>query len=54
MTATTFVQIFKAVMLWTCDHHGRSVLLQFGFSPEALFAKGLTACKMNVHGTRAP
>ncbi len=40
MTATTWVQIIKAVMLLAgATFMAVSVLLQFGFSPEALFAK---------------
>jgi len=42
MTATTWVQIIKAVMLLTgATFMAVSVLLQFGFSPEALFAKAV-------------
>ncbi len=40
MTATTWVQIIKAVMLLGgATFMAVAVLLQFGFSPEALFAK---------------
>jgi cation/acetate symporter len=40
MTATTWVQIIKACMLLAgATFMAVSVLLQFGFSPEALFAK---------------
>ena len=40
MTATTWVQIIKAVMLLGgATFMALAVLLQFGFSPEALFAK---------------
>ncbi|MDX9993816.1 MAG: cation acetate symporter [Rhodocyclaceae bacterium] len=40
MTATTWVQIIKAVMLLCgASFMAFMVLLQFGFSPEALFAK---------------
>jgi hypothetical protein len=42
MTATTWVQIIKAVMLLGgATFMAVSVLLQFGFSPEALFAKAV-------------
>nr|WP_226444287.1 cation acetate symporter [Quatrionicoccus australiensis] len=42
MTATTWVQIIKAVMLLTgATFMAVSVLLQFGFSPEALFTKAV-------------
>ena len=42
MTATTWVQIIKAVMLLCgATFMAVSVLLQFGFSPEALFAKAV-------------
>lgn len=42
MTATTWVQIIKAVMLLVgATFMAVSVLLQFGFSPEALFAKAV-------------
>ncbi|UCV12079.1 cation acetate symporter [Dechloromonas denitrificans] len=42
MTATTWVQIIKAVMLLAgATFMAVSVLLQFGFSPEALFAKAV-------------
>ena len=42
MTATTWVQIIKAVMLLAgVTFMAFMVLLQFGFSPEALFAKGV-------------
>ena len=42
MTATTWVQIIKACMLLTgVTFMAFMVLLQFGFSPEALFAKGV-------------
>jgi cation/acetate symporter len=42
MTATTWVQIIKAVMLLCgATFMAVSVLMQFGFSPEALFAKAV-------------
>jgi cation/acetate symporter len=42
MTATTWVQIIKAVMLLSgVTFMAIMVLSQFGFSPEALFAKGV-------------
>jgi cation/acetate symporter len=42
MTATTWVQIIKAVMLLSgVTFMAIMVLAQFGFSPEALFAKGV-------------
>ncbi len=42
MTATTWVQIIKAVMLLGgATFMAVAVLLQFGFSPEALFAKAV-------------
>ena len=42
MTATTWVQIIKAVMLLSgVTFMAFMVLSQFGFSPEALFAKGV-------------
>jgi len=42
MTATTWVQIIKAVMLLSgVTFMAFMVLAQFGFSPEALFAKGV-------------
>ncbi len=42
MTATTWVQIIKAVMLLCgATFMAVAVLLQFGFSPEALFAKAV-------------
>jgi cation/acetate symporter len=42
MTATTWVQIIKAVMLLTgATFMAGAVLVQFGFSPEALFAKAV-------------
>ncbi len=42
MTATTWVQIIKACMLLIgVTFMAFMVLLQFGFSPEALFAKGV-------------
>jgi len=42
MTATTWVQIIKAVMLLTgATFMAVSVLFQFGFSPEALFTKAV-------------
>ncbi|HRQ79687.1 MAG TPA: cation acetate symporter [Azospirillaceae bacterium] len=42
MTATTWVQIIKAVMLLSgATFMAVMVLLQFGFSPEALFAKAV-------------
>ena len=42
MTATTWVQIIKAVMLLAgVRFMAFMVLAQFGFSPEALFAKGV-------------
>ena len=42
MTATTWVQIIKAIMLLTgATFMAVAVLLQFGFSPEALFAKAV-------------
>jgi len=42
MTATTWVQIIKAVMLLSgATFMAFSVLLQFGFSPEAMFVKAI-------------
>jgi cation/acetate symporter len=42
MTATTWVQIIKAVMLLTgATFMALMVLIQFGFSPEAMFAKAV-------------
>ncbi len=42
MTATTWVQIIKAVMLLTgATFMAVAVLFQFGFSPEALFTKAV-------------
>ncbi len=42
MTATTWVQIIKAVMLLSgATFMALAVLYQFGFSPEALFAKAV-------------
>jgi Na+(H+)/acetate symporter ActP len=42
MTATTWVQIIKAVMLLAgVSFMAFMVLAQYGFSPEALFAKGV-------------
>ncbi|MGQ0711876.1 MAG: cation acetate symporter [Rhodoferax sp.] len=42
MTATTWVQIIKAIMLLAgVSFMAFMVLAQFGFSPEALFAKGV-------------
>lgn len=42
MTATTWVQIIKAVMLLCgATFMALAVLLQFGFNPEALFAKAV-------------
>ena len=42
MTATTWVQIIKAIMLLAgVTFMAFMVLAQFGFSPEALFAKGV-------------
>ncbi len=42
MTATTWVQIIKAVMLLSgATFMAVAVLLQFGFNPEALFAKAV-------------
>jgi cation/acetate symporter len=42
MTATTWVQIIKAVMLLSgATFMAAAVLWQFGFSPEALFAKAV-------------
>jgi cation/acetate symporter len=42
MTATTWVQIIKAVMLLSgVSFMAFMVLAQYGFSPEALFAKGV-------------
>ncbi len=43
MIATTWVQIVKAVLLLGCaSFMAFSVLLSFGFSPEALFAKAVS------------
>jgi cation/acetate symporter len=42
MTATTWVQIIKAVMLLTgATFMALAVMFQFGFSPEALFSKAV-------------
>jgi cation/acetate symporter len=42
MTATTWVQIIKAIMLLTgATFMALAVLFQFGFNPEALFAKAV-------------
>jgi len=55
MTATTWVQIIKAVMLLCgVSFMAFMVLAQFGFSPEALFAKGVavkTALAQNAGKT---
>jgi len=55
MTATTWVQIIKAVMLLCgVSFMAFMVLAQFGFSPEALFAKGVevkTAIAQNAGKT---
>ena len=52
MTATTWVQIIKAVLLLSgVTFMAIMVLAQFGFSPEALFAKGVavkTAVAVNA------
>ncbi|WP_338414193.1 cation acetate symporter [uncultured Sphaerotilus sp.] len=52
MTATTWVQIIKAVLLLSgVTFMAIMVLAQFGFSPEALFAKGVavkTAIAVNA------
>ena len=46
MTATTWVQIIKAVMLlFGATFMAGAVLWQFGFSPEALFAKAVEVHK---------
>ncbi|MEK8052605.1 cation acetate symporter [Ideonella sp. DXS22W] len=48
MTATTWVQIIKAIMLLAgVSFMAIMVLAQFGFSPEALFAKGVEV-KQNI------
>jgi cation/acetate symporter len=45
MTATTWVQIIKACLLLSgVTFMAFMVLAQFGFSPEALFAKGWSRC----------
>jgi cation/acetate symporter len=50
MTATTWVQIIKAVMLLGgASFMAFMVLAQFGFSPEALFAKAV-----EVHSKKKP
>ena len=49
MTATTWVQIIKACMLLGGATMAISVLMQFGFSPEALFTKAV-----EVHRRRKP
>ena len=42
MTATTWVQIIKAMMLLTgATFMALAVLWKFGFNPEALFAKAV-------------
>ncbi len=51
MTATTWVQIIKAIMLLSgVTFMAFMVLSQFGFSPEALFAKGVEI-KAGLAGT---
>ena len=52
MTATTWVQIIKAVLLLAgVSFMAFMVLAQFGFSPEALFAKGV-AVKSAIAGNQ--
>ena len=54
MTATTWVQIIKAVLLLAgVTFMAFMVLLQFGFSPEALFAKAVEVKTQHRRATRA-
>jgi cation/acetate symporter len=48
MTATTWVQIIKAALLGGATFMAVAVLLQFGFSPEALFAKAVEVPKKDA------
>ena len=56
MTATTWVQIIKAVMLLAgVTFMALMVLAQYGFSPEALFAKGVEVrTQIAANGGKAP
>ncbi len=56
MTATTWVQIIKAVMLLSgVTFMAIMVLAQYGFSPEALFAKGVEVrTQIAVNGGKTP
>ena len=56
MTATTWVQIIKAVMLLSgVTFMAVMVLSQYGFSPEALFAKGVEVrTQIAANGGKAP
>src|SRR4029079_16023630 len=56
MTATTWVQIIKACMLLAgVTFLAFMVLMQFGFSPEALFAKGVEVrTQIAANGGKAP
>ena len=56
MTATTWVQIIKAVMLLTgVTFMALMVLSQYNFSPEALFAKGVEVrTQIAANGGKAP
>ena len=56
MTATTWVQIIKAVMLLAgVTFMAVMVLSQYGFSPEALFAKGVEVrTQIAANGGKAP
>jgi cation/acetate symporter len=54
MTATTWVQIIKACMLLSgVTFMAFMVLAQFGFSPEALFAKGVEVRTLIAGNTQA-
>jgi cation/acetate symporter len=54
MTATTWVQIIKAVMLLAgVTFMAFMVMSQFGFSPEALFAKGVEVRTLIAGNTQA-
>ncbi|MEQ1518151.1 MAG: cation acetate symporter [Usitatibacteraceae bacterium] len=56
MTATTWVQIIKAVMLLAgVTFMAVMVLAQYGFSPEALFAKGVAVrTQIAANGGKSP
>src|SRR5207244_5279825 len=56
MTATTWVQIIKACMLLAgVSFMAFMVLAQYGFSPEALFAKGVAVrTQIATNGGKSP